>query len=214
MRIVVSDSSCLIDLRKASLLDALVRLPYELLIPNTLFEDELLKFTAAQKRALLHGGLQVIDLPGDRVTRAVEVSREVPRLSIHDGFAFSLAEQHEGCVLLTRSCPSRPYSTRSRCSPPTRPSGSQRAKSRHTSGGIRRCANLEWVGLVSSGQRRPKRPLPPKPVAALADASGCNQSHSGARRHSVGQPLTPQTATKRQPMAKRHLDRRLCAWRA
>lgn len=34
MRIVVSDSSCLIDLRKASLLDALVRLPYELLIPN------------------------------------------------------------------------------------------------------------------------------------------------------------------------------------
>ena len=56
MRIVVSDSSCLIDLRKASLLDALVRLPYELLIPNTLFEDELLKFTAEQKRALLGGG--------------------------------------------------------------------------------------------------------------------------------------------------------------
>ena len=72
MRIVVSDSSCLIDLRKASLLDALVRLPYELLIPNTLFEEELLKFTAAQKRALLRGGLQVIDLPGDRVT--VEMS--------------------------------------------------------------------------------------------------------------------------------------------
>ena len=42
MRIVVSDSSCLIDLRKASLLDAFLKLPYELLIPNTLFEDELL----------------------------------------------------------------------------------------------------------------------------------------------------------------------------
>ena len=101
MRIVVSDSSCLIDLRKASLLDALVRLPYELLIPNTLFANELLKFTAAQKRALLRGGMKVIDLPGDRVTRAVEVSREVPRLSIHDGFAFALAEQHQGCVLLS-----------------------------------------------------------------------------------------------------------------
>lgn len=109
MRIVVSDSSCLIDLRKASLLDALVQLPYELLIPNTLFEDELLKFTAAQKRALLRGGLQVIDLPGDRVTRAVEVSREVPRLSIHDGFAFALAEQHEGCVLLSGDGALRTY---------------------------------------------------------------------------------------------------------
>lgn len=109
MRIVVSDSGCLIDLRKASLLDALVQLPYELLIPNTLFEDELLKFTAAQRRALLRGGLQVVDLPGDRVTRAVEVSREVPRLSIHDGFAFALAEQHEGCVLLSGDGALRAY---------------------------------------------------------------------------------------------------------
>lgn len=41
MRIVVSDSSCLIGLRKASLLDAFVRLPYELLIPNTLLDGEL-----------------------------------------------------------------------------------------------------------------------------------------------------------------------------
>lgn len=109
MRIVVSDSSCLIDLRKASLLDALVRLPYELLIPNTLFEDELLKFTAAQKRALISGGLQIVDLPGDRVTRAVEVSREIPRLSIHDGFAFALAEQHAGCVLLSGDGALRTY---------------------------------------------------------------------------------------------------------
>ena len=55
MRIVVSDSSCLIDLRKASLLDTFLRLPYEFLIPNTLFEEELLKFTAAQKKALIRG---------------------------------------------------------------------------------------------------------------------------------------------------------------
>jgi hypothetical protein len=65
MRIVVSDSSCLIDLRKVSLLDAFLKLPYEILIPNTLFEEEFLKFTEAQKRMLLRGGLKVIDLPGD-----------------------------------------------------------------------------------------------------------------------------------------------------
>jgi hypothetical protein len=34
MRIIVSDSSCLIDLRKASLLDVFLRLPYEMVIPT------------------------------------------------------------------------------------------------------------------------------------------------------------------------------------
>lgn len=101
MRIVVSDTSCLIDLRKVSLLDALLRLPCEFLIPDTLFEDELLKFTAAQKKALIRAGLKVIDLPGERVLRAQAVIKQAPRLSVHDGFAFALAEGHPGCILLT-----------------------------------------------------------------------------------------------------------------
>lgn len=100
-RVIVSDSSCLIDLRKASLLDTLLRLPYEFLIPNTLFEDELLKFTAAQKKALIRGGLKTIDLPGERVLRARQVVRNIPALSVQDGFAFALAESHAGCILLT-----------------------------------------------------------------------------------------------------------------
>src|SRR5271157_728431 len=101
MRIVVSDSNCLIDLRKVSLLDTFLRLPYEILIPNTLFEEELLKFTSAQKKALILGGLKVMDLPGERVLRAQQVVRGAPQLSIHDGFAFALAETYVGCILLT-----------------------------------------------------------------------------------------------------------------
>ncbi len=101
MRIVVSDSSCLIDLRKASLLGAFLQLPYEILIPNTLFEEELLKFTETQKRTMLRGGLKVVDLPGERVVRAREIVRAAPQLSAHDGFAFALAESHPGCILLT-----------------------------------------------------------------------------------------------------------------
>ncbi|MFN3326263.1 MAG: hypothetical protein ACK5AZ_22435 [Bryobacteraceae bacterium] len=101
MRIVVSDSSCLIDLRKACLLEAFLRLPYEVLIPNTLFEEELIRFTAAQKASLRRAGLQVVDLPGERVLRAREVLIESPRLSIHDGFAFALAESLNDCILLT-----------------------------------------------------------------------------------------------------------------
>jgi hypothetical protein len=101
MRIVAGDSRCLIDLRKVSLLDALLRLPSEFLIPDTLFEDELLKFAPGQKRSLIRGGLKVIDLPGERVLRAQAVIRRSPRLSVHDGFAFALAESHPGCILLT-----------------------------------------------------------------------------------------------------------------
>jgi predicted nucleic acid-binding protein len=101
MRIIISDSSCLIDLRKASLLGVFLRLPFEILIPNTLFEDELLSLTNDEKKALLRGGLKVVDLPGAQVSRAREVIRAQPRLSIHDGFAFALAEINHGCILLT-----------------------------------------------------------------------------------------------------------------
>lgn len=89
MRIIISDTICLIDLRKAALLAAFLRLPFEILIPNTLFEDELLSFTADEKRALVRDGLKVVDLAGVQVSRARDVTRARPRLSIHDGSAFA-----------------------------------------------------------------------------------------------------------------------------
>ncbi|MBP1151799.1 hypothetical protein [Methylocaldum sp. RMAD-M] len=101
MRIIVSDSSCLIDLRKASLLEAFLGLPYEIVIPDTLFEEELLKFSAAEKSLLLDSGMKVVGLPGEGVLRAQEVASQFSALSIHDCFAFTLAEQNPGCILLT-----------------------------------------------------------------------------------------------------------------
>jgi len=112
VQVVISDSSCLIDLRKTSLLDAFVRLPYELLIPNTLFEEELLQFSATQKKALVRGGLKVVDLPGESVMRARQVAREMPHLSIHDGFAYALAESRPGSILLTGDGPLRTFARR------------------------------------------------------------------------------------------------------
>ena len=101
MRIVVSDSSCLIDLHKASLLEPLLKLPYEFLIPNTLFDDELLSFTAVQKRAMIRSGLKVVDIPGEGVLRAQVIVQSAPHLSVHDGFALVLAESHPGSILLS-----------------------------------------------------------------------------------------------------------------
>jgi hypothetical protein len=101
MRIIISDTSCLIDLRSADLLAPFLRLPFEFLIPNTLFEDELLSFSAEEKKSLVRAGLKVVDLPGKQVSRARYVIRAQPRLSIDDGFAFALAETSPGCILLT-----------------------------------------------------------------------------------------------------------------
>ena len=101
MRIIVSDGSCMVDLKKASLLQILMGLPYEILIPNTLFEDELLGLTGDEKRALLESGMQVVDLPGERVVRARQIILANRQLSVHDGFALALAEVNAGSILLT-----------------------------------------------------------------------------------------------------------------
>jgi predicted nucleic acid-binding protein len=101
MRIVVSDSSCLIDLRKTGLLAVFLRLPYEIIIPDTLFHEELLRFSPADKQALLDGGLKVRELPGEGVARAQKLATALPHISIHDAFAFALAERNPGCILLS-----------------------------------------------------------------------------------------------------------------
>jgi len=101
MRIIVSDSSCLIDLRKVGLVEAFLKLPYEFLIPNTLFEDELLKFTAAQKRALVKGGLTVTDLPGERVLRAQGVDSRTTSPHPSRWLCLRSREGYPGCILLT-----------------------------------------------------------------------------------------------------------------
>jgi hypothetical protein len=42
-----------------------------------------------------------MDLSRDRVLRAQQVMRQVPKISVHDGFALALAEHHPGCILLS-----------------------------------------------------------------------------------------------------------------
>lgn len=100
MRILISDTSCLIDLRKASLLEAFVRLPYDLVIPDVLLEQELVNFSTVDKE-LLQKELRVVSLPGERVIRVQSVNRDYPALTLNDCFAFVLAEQTPNCILMT-----------------------------------------------------------------------------------------------------------------
>ena len=87
--VVVSDTSAIIDLNIAGLLEALPSLPYAMVIPAPLFENELLDFTADEKSELKRIGFEVRHLPGEGVTRAMEYFHTYAALSLNDCFALS-----------------------------------------------------------------------------------------------------------------------------
>lgn len=100
MQVIISDTSCLIDLKKVSLIEAFLLLPYEITIPDILFSEEIIKFTNEEK-LLLKNGLQVRSISGKAVQRAIEVKQTNSKLTINDCFAFVLAESISGSILLT-----------------------------------------------------------------------------------------------------------------
>jgi hypothetical protein len=101
MRIVVNDTSCLVDLRKAGLLHATLLLPYYFQIALPLVHGELNDFTRAEIEDLTRRGLQVIDLPPEGVARALTFRSAYPALSFNDCLSMALAESQPGSILLT-----------------------------------------------------------------------------------------------------------------
>ncbi len=79
-RIVICDTSCLIDLEKGRLLHLLNRLPFRFLVP-VVVREELLDFTHQRWRMLEEdGGMSVHDLPGDGVALVQAIGRKYRRL--------------------------------------------------------------------------------------------------------------------------------------
>lgn len=107
MRVILSNATCMIDLRKVDLLEALFRLPYAFVVSDTLFEDEGLRLTPCEKRRLLDLGLEIQSLSGELVSRAHAYFNEHPLLTVHDCFALALAVDTEDCILLADNTPLR-----------------------------------------------------------------------------------------------------------
>lgn len=108
MRIIVSDTSCIIDLGKGRLIRAMLRLPYSFVMPDVLFENELIDFGPVKRDELRRLGLHVIELDGAGTERALAHFTEHQRsLTARDCFALALAEQTENCILLTGDGPRR-----------------------------------------------------------------------------------------------------------
>lgn len=101
MQIVISDSSCLVDLYKSQLLIQMVNLPFTFAIPQPLFDDELDSISPNEKRQLVALGMQIITLPGEQVKIAQDYSNEYRRVSIYDCFALVVAESTENAILFT-----------------------------------------------------------------------------------------------------------------
>ena len=96
-RVVVSDSSVLIDLERGALFPAAFALPLEFCVPDLLYRLELQPFGGVR---LLSMGLNVLTLDGVGVTQATRYRRAIPALSLSDAFALALA-QRTGSTLLT-----------------------------------------------------------------------------------------------------------------
>ena len=86
--VVVSDTSVLIDLERGCLLEAAFRQPFAFAVPDLLYEQELKAREGSRLREL---GLQIAQLDGDGVAKAVEYRKQVPALSLPDCFALALA---------------------------------------------------------------------------------------------------------------------------
>lgn len=97
MRILVSDTSVLIDLERGQFLDSCFSLPFEFAVPDLLYANELAAYGGP---ALVARGLLVEGLTGNEVALAQRVRTAHPKLSLPDAFAYSLASAR-GWTLLT-----------------------------------------------------------------------------------------------------------------
>jgi len=89
MPVLVSDTSVIIDLERARLLERAFQLPHELCVPDLLFERELRGALGDQLLAL---GLSVVELDPPELAEATRLGRRDASLSVADTFAFALAK--------------------------------------------------------------------------------------------------------------------------
>ena len=98
---MVADTSVLIDLERGSLLEQCFSLPFEFKVPDLLYRNELAFRAEGQAfgESLLRLGLDVVELNGTEVARAILHRRENRSPSLPDSFALALAESRRWTLL-------------------------------------------------------------------------------------------------------------------
>lgn len=96
MRVLVSDTSVLVDLERGGLQKACFRLPFRFAVPDLLYERELELYGGEE---LVRLGLTVEDLDSAGVVRALTYRRRARGLSLPDCFALALAHTQSWILL-------------------------------------------------------------------------------------------------------------------
>lgn len=94
--VLVSDANILIDMEEGGLLACFFQLPYDFIIPDILFEEEL----AHEHGHLLELGLTLESLSGEQMIQSSNLMAKHSKTSRNDLFALCLALD-KGCPLLT-----------------------------------------------------------------------------------------------------------------
>ena len=99
MKVLVSDSSILIEFAKRELLDKMFALDFEFAVPDLLFHEELINLSPYSRQDLLGYGLRVeaLDAEGVQTANAYQIGR--PALSLVGSFALALAGLQEWRLL-------------------------------------------------------------------------------------------------------------------
>ncbi|MFU8785485.1 PIN domain-containing protein [Aliidiomarina sp.] len=95
-QLLVSDANILIDMQEGGLLHVFFKLPYEFIIPDILFEEEL----ADDHPDIPDQGLRLVELSGELMLSAMQMIDVYRKPSRNDIFAMCLA-MDKRCPLLT-----------------------------------------------------------------------------------------------------------------
>ena len=100
-RVVVNDASCLIDLRKGGLLQVMLQLPYQFVVPLPIRRSEVLDLTVRQWDNLTRAGMETYDLSPVQVEAATLLKTKYCGLSANDCLCLAVALSYNDGVLLT-----------------------------------------------------------------------------------------------------------------
>ena len=79
--IIINDTNIWIDLKYTNLLDEVFQLPYEIAIPNILFNDELKE---KDGDLLEERGVKILEMTDEEVMDTVVLSRDTNKVSFND----------------------------------------------------------------------------------------------------------------------------------
>jgi len=99
MFILVSDTSILIELDAHNVLKHLFKLPHKIVIPDLLYENELIVLVSCNKENLLEWGLRVESLDADEMAVAEFFQMKAKGLSGPDCVALALAAKRDWHLL-------------------------------------------------------------------------------------------------------------------